>query len=152
MLLGSLRSVFFGHLVSPLTPSCFCFARRRLHPSRDLLGGGRLRQAVRTSAALRRRQTHGRKLKKKHSPSFPSLLPVFVLCWSAVSKHIHAKPSRQLMEIKRNKLTPWETNTPALWGIMFTHANTKPGDIYWHNGCMKAKLGCWEMGKTFQWE
>lgn len=89
----------FDHLIPPVTASCFCFTRRRLHPSRDLLGGRRLRQAVRTSAALRCRQTHGRE-KKTHS--FPSLFLVFVLCWSAVSKPIHADTTRRLMEIKRN--------------------------------------------------
>lgn len=90
--------IVFSRLVSPVTASCFCFTRRRLHPSRDLLGGRRLRQAVRTSAALRRRQTHGRKKNKTFSFSFPG----FVLCWSAVSKHMHAKTTRRLMEIKRN--------------------------------------------------
>lgn len=31
---------------------------------------------------------------------------------------------------------------------MFAHANTKPGDICWRNGCVEALLSCkWEMGR-----
>lgn len=92
------RSVFFwSDLGSSVTPSRLCFTRRRRHPSRDLLGGRRLRQAVRTSAALRRCQTHGRRKKKSHS--FPYRCPSLSCVACRVKTHSRETQRWRLKEL-----------------------------------------------------